>query len=111
MSRHRSRLEILLNILSVVKCGKDKPTNIVYATNTSWNRTQGMMSHLVEQGLLEVRISSGVSKRRYSITDKGVKVLDYFEKAQEILPKDVYSAHAISNSRALKVYEILSIIK
>ena len=101
----------MLGILSVVRGGKDKPTNITYATNTSWNRSQSMLSSLVEQGLLEVRIASGVSKRRYVITERGVKVLDYFEKAQEILPKDVYSAHAIFNSRAVKVYEILSIIK
>lgn len=101
----------MLGILSVVRDGKDKPTNITYATNTSWKRSQSMLSHLVEHGLLEVRIASGVSKRRYSITDRGVKVLDYFEKAKDILPMEVFSAHAIFNSRAVKVYEILSIIK
>ncbi|MBA7670311.1 hypothetical protein ES703_78456 [subsurface metagenome] len=94
MSRHRSRLEIMLGILSVVRDGKDKPTNIVYATNTSWKRTQIMLSDLVEKDLLEVRTASGKSKRRYAITEKGVNVLDHFEGAKEILPKDVYFDHA-----------------
>ena len=93
MSGRRSRLEILLSILSVVRGGKNKPTNIVYAANLSWKRTQGMLSDLVEQGLLEVRIAPRA--RRYMITDKGVDVLDYFERAKEILPKDAYLTHAI----------------
>ena len=83
-----------MSILSVVSSGKDKPTNITYATNTSWKRTQSMLSDLVEQGLLEVRMSSGLSKRRYAITEKGVNTLDHFEKAKELLPRDVYLAHA-----------------
>jgi len=95
MSRRRSRLEILLSILSVVRGGKDKPTNITYAANLSWKRTQGMLSDLVEQGLLEMRTASGLSKRRFTITERGVDVLDYFEKAKEILPRDAYLTRAI----------------
>ena len=80
----------MLCILSVIKEGKQKPTNITYATNTSWKRTQIMLSDLVEHGLLEVRITSGISKKRYAITEKGVNTLNYFKKAKEILPKDAY---------------------
>ena len=83
-----------MSILSVVRGGKNKPTNIVYAANLSWKRTQGMLSDLVEQGLLEVRIAPR-ARRRYMITDKGVDVLDYFKKAKGILPKDAYLTHAI----------------
>ncbi len=88
MSPRRSQLEIRLNILSAVKDGVDKPTRIMYAAHMSWKPVQRILSHLVEQGLLEVRINteSRQSKKRYALTDKGANVLDYFEKAKEILP-------------------------
>jgi predicted transcriptional regulator len=88
MSPRRSQLEIRLNILSAVKDGVDKPTRIMYAANMSWKPVQRILSHLVEQGLLEVRMNteSRQSKKRYVLTDKGANVLDYFEKAKEILP-------------------------
>ena len=88
MSPRRSQLEIRLNILSAVKDGVDKPTRIMYAANMSWKPVQRILSHLVEQGLLEVRMNteSRQSKRRYALTDKGANVIDYFEKAKEILP-------------------------
>ena len=94
MSPRRSQLEIRLNILSAVRDGVDKPTRIMYAANMSWKPVQRILSHLVEQGLLEVRVNteSRQSKRRYVLTDKGANVLDYFEKAKEILPlEEVYA--------------------
>ena len=94
MSPRRSQLEIRLNILSAVKDGVDKPTRIMYAANMSWKPVQRILSHLVEQGLLEVRMNteSRQSKRRYVLTDKGTNVLDYFEKAKEILPlEEIYA--------------------
>jgi len=55
----------------------------------------------LEQGLVEVMIvTSGKSRKRYIVTEKGVNVLSYFERANEIRPPDeyadLYSAHAIS---------------
>jgi predicted transcriptional regulator len=94
MSPRRSQLEIRLNILSSVRDGVDKPTRIMYAANMSWKPVQRILSNLVEQGLLEVRMNaeSRQSKKRYALTEKGANVLDYFEKAKEILPlEEVYS--------------------
>jgi predicted transcriptional regulator len=94
MSPRRSKLEIRLKILAAVKQGVDKPTRIMYAANMSWKPVQLMLSHLVEQGLLLEVIDTGnkQSKRRYQITEKGEKILDYFEKARDILPlEDVYA--------------------
>ncbi len=94
MSPRRSQLEIRLNILSAVRDGVDKPTRIMYAANMSWKPVQRILSHLVEQGLLEVRMNteSRQSKRLYVLTDKGANVLDYFEKAKEILSlEEVYA--------------------
>ncbi|RLG93932.1 hypothetical protein DRO27_05490 [Candidatus Bathyarchaeota archaeon] len=94
MSPRRSKLEIRLKILASVKQGVDKPTRIMYAANMSWKPVQRTLSHLVEQGLLAevIHTESKQSKRRYQITEKGEKILDYFEKAKDILPlEDIYA--------------------
>ena len=94
MSPRRSQLEIRLKILTAVRDGVDKPTRIMYAANMSWKPVRRILSHLVEQGLLDVRVNaeSRQSKKRYVLTDKGANVLDYFEKAREILPlEEVYA--------------------
>lgn len=97
MSRRRSRLEIILKTLSVVREGNDKPTRIMYAINLSWRPTQNILSNLLEQGCLEVKTASGRSTKRYTITEKGIKVLDYFEKANEILPQCAYLAIGLTS--------------
>jgi len=86
MSKRRSRLEIVLTVLSAVAEGVDKPTRIMYATNTSWTSNQNMLSELVELGLLEVEYNQdkGRSNRRYTITEKGANLLNYFDKAKEL---------------------------
>ena len=88
MSKRRSNLEIRLQILEVVKIGVEKPTRIMYAANLSWRPTQKILTILSEQGLLaEVRYpDSAKSRRKYKITEKGVAVLDYFNKAKMLLP-------------------------
>ena len=94
MSPRRSKLEIRLKILAAVKQGVDKPTRIMYAANMSWKPVQRVLSHLVEQGLLLelLNTESRQSKRLYRITEKGEKILDYFEKANDIMPlNDIYA--------------------
>jgi len=94
MSKRRSRLEITLTILSTILDGVDKPTRIMYAANMSWKPVKRILSHLVEQGLLvEVfNTESRQSRIRYQITEKGKKVLDYFENADAIMPlEDIYA--------------------
>jgi len=57
------------------------------AARISWAPIQRLLSSLVEQGLLEVRmnIESRHPRKRYVITVKGANVLDYFNKAKEII--------------------------
>lgn len=96
MAPRRSRLEIRLIVLAAVKQGVDKPTRIMYAANMSWKPVQRILSHLVEQGLLleVLNTRSRQSKRRYQITDKGEKILNYFEKANDIMPiEDIYAGY------------------
>ncbi len=88
MSKRRSRLEITLTILSIILDGVEKPTRIMYAANMSWKPVKRILSHLVEQGLLVqvFNTESRQSRIRYQITEKGKKVLDYFENADAIMP-------------------------
>jgi len=87
MSVRRSKLNIMLSVLSTVKEGVDKPTRIMYATNLAWKPLNEVLSRLVKQELLREIEVPGIkrSKRRYEITEKGVNVLTYFEGASEIL--------------------------
>jgi predicted transcriptional regulator len=93
MPSRRSRLEIILAVLLSVRSGEEKPTKIMYAANLSWGPTQRMLSYLVERGLLIVREEGDGrhAKRRYRITERGLGILDYFERAQEIISPDVIS--------------------
>lgn len=93
MTARRSRLEIMLDVLTAVQNGEKKPTRIMYAANLSWTPTQRILSSLVQQGLLSERVNTGGgrSKRRYEITEKGVEVLDYFEGSKEVLDVELVS--------------------
>jgi len=87
LSLRRSKLDIMLSVLSTVKEGVDKPTRIMYATNLSWSPLKEVLSSLVKQELLREIEVPGIkrSRRRYEVTEKGVNVLTYFEGASEIL--------------------------
>jgi len=87
----RSRLDIVLNVLSTVKGGVDKPTRIMYAANLSWRPIQKILASMVEQGLLEEVTETGSkrSKRRYEITEKGADVLRYFDNAKNLIDLDI----------------------
>lgn len=86
MSSRRSKLEIVLSVLSAIREGEDKPTRIMYAANMSWNPTQEVLAELVEEGLVKIRESVGKkTKRRYDITEKGLNVVNYFEGAKALI--------------------------
>jgi len=94
MYRRRSRLEILLTILTNIRNGMNKPTRIMYAANMSWAPVQKILSSLIEQGLIEMKLNpnSRQSRKRYVIKQKGITLLDYFDKANEIVPLEVLNA-------------------
>jgi len=83
MTGKRSRLEIYLEVLEVVRHDVDKPTRIMYAANISWKPLQEIITTLLENGLIheeETKLS-----KRYTITDKGKSALGYFRKAKELI--------------------------
>jgi len=86
-SPRRSRLEILLEILSAVSNGVNKPTRIMYSTHLSWRPVQEILRSLVDRGLLQEmeRTGSKRTKKEYTITEKGENVLRYYKDAEKLL--------------------------
>lgn len=83
----RSRLEICLEVLRVVKSGVKKPTRIMYAIRVSWNPVIQILERLVSQELIR-KIEAKDNKRSiyyYEITQNGLKVLDYFDREKDLL--------------------------
>ena len=83
----RSRLEMYIDILEVIAKGVSKPTHIMYKANLAWNPTMRYLDYLIGQELIhEEGYESG---RRYKITEKGIRVVQYFRNIKEILSKEV----------------------
>ena len=87
MSLRRSKLEILLDVLSAVSNGVNKPTRIMYSANLSCNPVQKILERLVDQGLLKEieKTGSKRTKKKYTITEQGVNVIRYFEDAKNLI--------------------------
>ncbi|MFQ6054255.1 MAG: winged helix-turn-helix domain-containing protein, partial [Candidatus Bathyarchaeia archaeon] len=87
--RRRSRLEIFLDVLGIIKGGTRKPTRIMYGANLSWKPLQGILRSMVAQGLIvEVDAAASRDKRTttlYEITQKGENIIRYFNKARDLL--------------------------
>ena len=81
MVRRRSKFEILLKVLTVIKEGETKKTRIMYASALSWKSSKSVLSRLLEYGLISTRKSeNGRSRDRYYISGKGVRLLEYFSE-------------------------------
>ena len=81
MNLKRSRLEIYLDVLQTINEGIEKPTRIMYGTNLSWNTLKEALNSLYDQGMIEVETVRRA--KRYSISPKGLRALEYFWKVQE----------------------------
>ncbi len=82
MSKKRDRLQIIYDILSVIKDknGKIKPTNVLYKSNLSNQMFSEYMDELAQKGFI---VESKTRKRKtYSLTQKG---FDYINQYQIIV--------------------------
>lgn len=89
----RSKLDLVLGVLRTVNEGITKPTRIMYTVNLSWKPTQVILQSLIDQGLLE--LNSGFerkSRKCYSLTEKGIGVINYFDGAKHLLNVDDISS-------------------
>jgi predicted transcriptional regulator len=87
----RSRLEIYLEVLQIIKGGTSKPTRIMYNANISWQPLMRALGSLINQDLVrEIDVSDTGRKRDkrttkiYEITMKGEHVVRYFRGAKKL---------------------------
>ena len=85
--RKRSKLEVYLEVLRIVNRGESKPTRIMYKANLSWVPLQEILEFLLSQDLLKEGATS--KRKEYFITEKGKRVLAYFDGLRELLPYEV----------------------
>ena len=87
MMGRRSRFEMYVDILTEIKRGTCLPTQIMYGANMSWNPLQKTLEKLVAKGFIEEQPIYGnkISKRIYTLTERGDNVLNYLETVNEIL--------------------------
>ncbi len=76
----RSRLEIYLDVLKVLRKGESRPTRIMYQSNLSWKPLVQILDSLVRQEIIEVTQDNFHSV--YRLTKKGVNVLEYFKNVE-----------------------------
>ena len=86
----RSRLEITLEVLSIIASGVCNTTHIMCQAGISWDNFQEVLRGLVPQGLVTIdepvpkgRRRDKRTKKVYKVTEKGVAVLRYFRDAEE----------------------------
>ncbi len=92
MKNRRSKLEIYLDVLRVIKKGTTKPTRIMYGANLSWKLLQGVLNSMANQDLIaEIDMSTSRDKRTntaYQVTKKGDSVIRYFHRAKGLIEVD-----------------------
>jgi predicted transcriptional regulator len=96
LESRRSKLEIYLEVLSIIKSGTHKPTRIMYQANISWQPLMRVLSSMVNQGLVEEVDTTSLRRKRdkrtskvYNITMKGEYVLKYFKGMKEFQLEDI----------------------
>ncbi|MCW3992476.1 MAG: winged helix-turn-helix domain-containing protein [Candidatus Bathyarchaeota archaeon] len=86
----RSKLEMWLDILSIINSGTSKPTRILYQANLSWRTLQQILGSMVSRGLiremeiLSVRKQDKRTTRRYENTQKGENYIRHFKRAVDL---------------------------
>lgn len=79
MNKKRNRLQIIHDILGVIKerNGKIKPTHILYKSNLSYQMMEEYLNELIAKNfVVETRTKKG---KTYSITEKGMKYLQEYK--------------------------------
>ena len=88
MSTRRSRFEIYVDVLTQIKNGSSKPTQIMYAANLSWRPLQEILRSLATQSLIsemEEEIKDRRTKVQFNLTMKGENVVRYYSKAKSLV--------------------------
>ena len=78
ISLRRSHLEIRKDIITSIKSGFDKPTQVMYKANLSWTALKDHLAAL--EGGSMIRCVEYGTRRRYKLTKKAFAVLTSYEK-------------------------------
>jgi len=79
----RSKLDVKIDILQAISEGASRPTHIMYQSNLSWSPLRNFIKNLEEQGL--VSSSDVESRKNYTLTQKGARVLDTYANVRRQL--------------------------
>jgi predicted transcriptional regulator len=75
----RSRLEISCDILKLILEGEQKPTQLMFKANISWDVIKDLLELMIKKELITQTITG--KARRYDITEKGIQTLSYYQNA------------------------------
>jgi predicted transcriptional regulator len=59
--------------------GEEKPTKLMFKANISWNVIKEILEILVTKELVTEHVIGKV--KRYKITEKGIQVISYYQRA------------------------------
>ena len=83
MEKKRTRLQIIRDILEVIKnkSGRIKPTHILYKSNLSHQMMEEHLAELKEKGF--IRENKEGKSRTYAITQRGQEYLERYKIIEE----------------------------
>jgi len=83
MNKKRSRLEIIRDILEVIKSrnGRIKPTHILYKSNLSYNMMEEYLEELIKKEFIVVKEEQ--KNKTYAVTEKGIEYLNKYKLIAE----------------------------
>ena len=101
----RARLELIVDVLRAVGSGRCGPTEIMYATNTSWGPVCFFLALMIEHDLIsKVATGENMDRKRkwvYQLTGKGEAVLMTYEKLNSL----IFDFHPKTTLRERHKYE------
>ena len=83
ISRRRSNIEIIADMLRVVENGAGK-TEIMYSANMSYSQRQKYLDYLVNQGFI-TKVDMDNTMVAYQVTDSGLQLLKAIDTLMEML--------------------------
>jgi predicted transcriptional regulator len=83
----RSNIQIVANILALLRLGEAGKTEVMYTVNMSHSQTEKYLKWLQELGLL-CKVMKENRPASYRVTKKGLKLLSEIEHMQEMLRRE-----------------------
>lgn len=90
-------MEVKIDILQAIAEGAGRPTHIMYRSNLSWAVMRSFIKTLEDQGL--VLASEVEGRKSYSLTQKGMRVLETYEGIRKQLERGPLAAPLVGTSR------------